>query len=177
MTKISTLLQEAEKEIQPVFKDIEEMVFVNQARVLDAFQAVRVREHHFYSSTGYGYNDIGRDLLEEIYARVFRAEDALVRSQMVSGTHAISLCLFGLLKPGDELVAAAGKPYDTLAQIIGIDQPLPDTLVNQGVLYREIPLRKAKWIWMPWKRWSGNRREWFLFSVPGDMLIGRLTGR
>ncbi len=120
------------------------MVFLNQTRVLEAFQAVRVREHHFYSSTGYGYNDIGRDLLEEIYARVFGAEDALVRSQMVSGTHAISLCLFGLLKPGDELVAAVGKPYDTLAQIIGIDRPLPDTLADQGVLYREVPLREGR---------------------------------
>lgn len=131
---------QAQEEIQPVFRKIDELVFRNQARVLDIFREARVRDYHFHSSTGYGYNDTGRDLLEKIYARVFGAEAALVRSQVVSGTHAIALCLFAVLRSGDELLAAVGRPYDTLTRAIGIEEPLPGTLLDRGVTYREVPL-------------------------------------
>ncbi|NLU49993.1 MAG: hypothetical protein GXX09_06240 [Syntrophomonadaceae bacterium] len=134
------LLLKAERDAKKLFEQIDDLVFVNQARVLDVFRQARVRDFHFNSSTGYGYNDAGRDLLEEIYAGVFKGEAAVVRSQIVSGTHAISLCLFALLGPGDELLAATGRPYDTLVRVIGGDGVRRGTLTGRGVVYRELPL-------------------------------------
>lgn len=134
------LVIEAEKKVREVFDRIEETAFVNQARVLEAFQRARVREHHFHSSTGYGYNDTGRDVLESIYAAVFGGEGALVRSQIISGTHALSLCLFALLRPGDELVSACGRPYDTLVRVIGAKGQTRFSLVERGINYREVAL-------------------------------------
>ncbi|ADI01859.1 aminotransferase class I/II-fold pyridoxal phosphate-dependent enzyme [Syntrophothermus lipocalidus] len=134
------LVIEAEKKVREVFDRIEETAFVNQARVLEAFQRARVREHHFHSSTGYGYNDTGREVLESIYAAVFGGEGALVRSQIISGTHALSLCLFALLRPGDELVSACGRPYDTLVRVIGAKGQTRFSLVERGINYREVAL-------------------------------------
>jgi cystathionine beta-lyase family protein involved in aluminum resistance len=128
----------AEKVLAENFAQLEETAYLNQAKVLKAFQKNQVRDYHFHTySSGYGYNDLGREVLESIYAQVFSAPSAIVRSQIVSGTHAISACLFGILRPGDELVSLTGAPYDTLA---GIIKDLPGCLSNQGIKYREVPL-------------------------------------
>ena len=104
--------------VRPVWAGIDELVLRNQARVLAAFQEAGVSEVHFAESTGYGYNDIGREKLDEVFARAFGAEAGLVRVQFASGTHAIATGLFAALRPGDRLIAAAGAPYDTLQQVI-----------------------------------------------------------
>jgi cystathionine beta-lyase family protein involved in aluminum resistance len=126
--------------LRPVFERIDATVWANTERVLEAFRATRVRELHFQGTTGYGFHDAGREALEELYARVFGAEAALVRAQVVSGTHAIVLCLQAVLQPGQELVAAAGRPYDTLYRVIGAGEGAVDGLVQRGVGYREVPL-------------------------------------
>lgn len=137
-------IREAEQLIAAQFKLFEDKAYINGARILHAFQEERVREHHFYGSTGYGYGDMGRAALERVYAHAFQAEEALVRPQIVSGTHAISACLFALLQPGDELLGITGRPYDTLANIIDGGSERQGTLMKQGILYREIPLTQAK---------------------------------
>ena len=126
--------------MQELFAYYEEIAYDNQTKVLKAFQDHRVREGHFQFSSGYGYGDLGRDELESIYAQVFGAEDAMVRSQIVSGTHAISACLLALLRPGDELLSLVGSPYDTLRNVIGVNNPHRGSLIERGVKYREIPL-------------------------------------
>lgn len=113
---------------------------MNHQRVLQAFRDHKVREDHFRNYTGYGYGDAGRDVMEKIWAQVFGTEDALVRSGIISGTHALSLVLGALLKPGDELCSLAGAPYDTLQQVIGTRGTSAQTLINRGVTYRELPL-------------------------------------
>ena len=137
------LIKEAEKVLYAKFEELNEIAFANQEKVLKALQRKNVHESHFNSSTGYGYDDMGRDDLEGIYAEVFGAEDAMVRSQIVSGTHAISSCLFGILRPGDELISLIGSPYDTLGNVIGKNNPTLGTLVERGVIYREVPLTPA----------------------------------
>lgn len=134
------LIRQGERSLREVFAEWEEIAYFNQARVLQSFQKHRVRESFFASGSGYGYGDMGRDELEGIYADVFHTEDAMVRGQIVSGTHAISACLFGLLRPGDEMVAVAGSPYDTLGGIIGKNSPDKGTLIERGISYREVPL-------------------------------------
>ena len=105
----------------PVLPEVvDKRIDTNQFRVLSSFQNHRVSESHFIPSTGYGYDDNGRDTLESIYAEVFGGEAGLVRPQIISGTHAISTALFGILRPGDELLYITGKPYDTLEEIVGI---------------------------------------------------------
>ncbi|MDM5207379.1 methionine gamma-lyase family protein [Cytobacillus kochii] len=117
---LSEIVQEVEKKISCVTHKIEERIDENQFRVLQRFQKHRVSDSHFIPSTGYGYDDAGRDTLELIYADVFGGEAALVRPQIISGTHAISTALFGILRPGDDLLYITGKPYDTLEEIVGI---------------------------------------------------------
>ncbi|MDD3852773.1 MAG: methionine gamma-lyase family protein [Syntrophomonadaceae bacterium] len=141
MTGVNTIKQ-AEQLLSPVFTKYEETAYYNQVKVLQAFQKYRVRDTHFNASSGYGYGDISRDTLEEIYAEIFKAEDAMVRSQIVSGTHAISACLFGLLRPGDQLISVTGAPYDTLGRVIGIKESLTGTLTERGIIYSEVPLDK-----------------------------------
>ncbi|MGI6066995.1 MAG: aminotransferase class I/II-fold pyridoxal phosphate-dependent enzyme [Bacillota bacterium] len=136
---LDSLVQQAEETAVLCQKRIDETVRFNLHKVLSVFQKNRVGEIHLGSTSGYGYNDLGRTVLEKIYAEVFGAEDALVRQQIISGTHAITLALFGNLLPGDELLAV-GKPYDTLQKVIGTDKKEPGTLREMGVLYREIPL-------------------------------------
>lgn len=102
------------------FKEIDETARFNQEKVLDAFISNRVSEACFSHTTGYGYGDTGRDTLDKIYAEVFGAEDALVRHNIVNGTHCLTIALFSVLRPGDTLLAATGKPYDTLEEVIGI---------------------------------------------------------
>ncbi|WP_312093709.1 methionine gamma-lyase family protein [Niallia sp.] len=119
-TQLEALVNEVEEQIEEVHQGIDKRIDGNQFRVLSSFQNHRVSESHFIPSTGYGYDDIGRDTLESIYAEVFGGEAGLVRPQIISGTHAISTALFGILRPGDELLYITGKPYDTLEEIVGI---------------------------------------------------------
>lgn len=121
------------------FAHLERIKEINQLKVLQAMQETRLSDIHFHSSTGYGYNDIGREKLEEIYAEVFSAEAALVRPTIVNGTHALTLCLQALLGSGDRILSVSGKPYDTLDQVIGIKEH-PLSLVNLGVEYDSISL-------------------------------------
>lgn len=118
--KLQPVVQEIEQQIKNVHKEIEARAEKNQFRVLKSYQKHQVSDSHFIPSTGYGYDDRGRDTLEEIYADVFGGEAGLVRQQIISGTHAISICLFGVLRPGDELLYITGKPYDTLEEIVGL---------------------------------------------------------
>ena len=139
---LDKLIIEAEETARSCQDQIDDLVCFNINKVLAAFRRLRVADMHLQASTGYGYNDAGRTTLEDIYAQVFCAESALVRQQIVSGTHAISLALFGVLLPGDELLSL-GRPYDTLQKVIGSDLREPGTLRELGVSYREIPLNDA----------------------------------
>lgn len=136
------LIKEAERVLRDRFAEIDETAYYNQKKVLHAFQKFKVREENFNTTSGYGYGDLGRDRLEDIYAEIFKAEDAMVRGQIVSGTHAITACLFGVLRPGDELVSILGTPYDTLANVIGRASSARGTLVERGIKYKEIPLQE-----------------------------------
>ena len=137
------LLKRAEEvltALQDRFKEIDARAEANQLKVLTAMQEARVSEACLHPSTGYGYNDLGRDTLEKVYAAVFCAEDALVRPQIASGTHALAIALSGNLRPGDVLVSPVGSPYDTLEEVIGI-RPSTGSLAEYGVIYRQIDLR------------------------------------
>ena len=134
------LVQEAEKRCQPIFEKIDEIALVNTEKVLNALQNHQVAARHFAPTTGYGYDDVGRDTLERLFADLFGAEAAIVRPQIASGTHALSMCLFGLLKPGDELMYASGAPYDTLEDVIGVRGCPPGSLKEMGVSYCEVPM-------------------------------------
>jgi len=141
---IETIKMQSEQEITPEHKRIDEIVEFNQEKVLHAFQKLRVSDSHFNPTTGYGYDDFGRDTLESLYAEIFKAEDALVRPQLISGTHAITTALFGVLRPGDELLYITGDPYDTLRDVIGTGWKKDmGSLRDFGVSYQSIPLTKA----------------------------------
>ena len=133
-------IEAAETQCTAAFQKIDRMALQNTACVLDAFQRHEVAVRHFTPTTGYGYGDLGRDTLERIFAELFGAEAAMVRPQIVSGTHALSLCLFGLLLPGDELLYASGAPYDTLENVIGIHDPCVGSLKEMGVSYAQVEL-------------------------------------
>ena len=132
-------LSEAEKVIEPMLKKIDEVAYFNSKKVLDAFWGENVSETHFNMTTGYGYGDIGRDTLERVYAHIFKAEDALVRNQFISGTHALSTTFFALLRPGDVLLSITGKPYDTLDSVIGFNDNA-SSLKAFGINYEQIDL-------------------------------------
>lgn len=142
--KITDLKREVLKESEPLFAHIEDVAEANTLKVLDAMRECRVSDAHFNTTTGYAYDDIGRGKLEELYAKIFGAESALVRTQFVSGTHALATVLFGILRPGDELVSLTGKPYDTMQTVIGYDNPSPGSLKEFGVLYNELPMVAGK---------------------------------
>ena len=112
--------QKIEKELKSRFEQIDETAEYNQLKVIRAMQKNRVSDAHFAGSSGYGYNDLGRDALEDVYADAFHAQSALVRPQIACGTHALAVAMSGNLRPGDELLAISGKPYDTLEEVIGI---------------------------------------------------------
>ena len=133
------LYQEARVSLQDKFCELDRICEENTAKVLAAFWANHVSESHFGSTTGYGYDDAGRDVIERIFAQIFGAEDALVRTQFISGSHALSKTLFGILRPGDLLLSISGTPYDTLHEVIGIIDN-PSSLKSFGVLYDEISL-------------------------------------
>lgn len=145
-------IQLAEKSLQdisPVFAEIDENKEYNQIKVLKAMQKHRLSDSHFTNTTGYGYGDIGRETLESIYAEVFKAEDALVRPHIVSGTHALTIALFGNLRPGDTLLAVTGSPYDTLHQVIGLEGNNIGSLKEYGVKYKQIELNSSYKIDIP----------------------------
>lgn len=131
--------QKIEQELLPRFAKIQKTAEYNQLKVVRAMQKCRVSAECFQSGTGYGYNDIGRDTLEEVYANVFHTEAALVRAQITCGTHALAVALAGNLRPGDELLSISGKPYDTLEEVIGI-RPSNGSLAEYGVSYRQVDL-------------------------------------
>ncbi|BAC13605.1 aluminum resistance protein [Oceanobacillus iheyensis HTE831] len=137
---MESLIEQAEQDCSLQQKDIQKNVEINQKRVLNAFRHHRISDSHLQGTTGYGYDDIGRDSLEAVYAEVFGGEDALVRPQLVSGTHAITTALFGVLRPGDELVYITGKPYDTMEEVIGKPGKQEGSLHDFNIGYREIPL-------------------------------------
>lgn len=133
------LSKKAEEDLRPIFNEAERIAEYNSLKVLMAFQKYNLSEMHFNGTTGYGYGDIGRDTIEKIFADIFKAEDSLVRTQFISGTHAISTALFGILRPGDTLISISGKPYDTLDEVIGIEEN-GSSLISHGVKYEQIEL-------------------------------------
>lgn len=134
------LAARAEEALKEQFARVDTIAQINAEKVLDAFQTHRVSESYFAGTTGYGYDDLGRDKLDEIYAHIFHTEDALVRLQFVNGTHAITCALFGALKPGDILLYAVGAPYDTIQSAIGIVGDAPGSLKSYGIGYRQVEL-------------------------------------
>ena len=137
--KIIKLVKDSEKELDEEFKKIDEICEYNSLKVLNAFWNNKLSEAHFSQTTGYGYDDIGRDVIEKIYAEIFGAEDALVRSQFISGSHALTVALFAYLRPGDTMLSISGLPYDTLHEVIGI-VPNDSSLKSFGVNYEQIDL-------------------------------------
>lgn len=137
--EVINLSKKVEKDLRPIFDETEKIAEYNSLKVLSAFQKYNLSEMHFNGTTGYGYGDIGRDTIEKIYADIFKSEDSLVRTQFISGTHAISTALFGILRPGDTLISISGKPYDTLDEVIGIEKN-KSSLISYGVKYEQIDL-------------------------------------
>ena len=138
--ELKPLVEEVEQMIKPIHEKIEERIDRNQFRVLKSYQNHKVSDSHFIPSTGYGYDDYGRDTLDKIYAEVFGGEAGLVRIQMISGTHAIATALYGVLRPGDELLYITGKPYDTLEEIIGIRGQGTGSLKEYGITYNSVDI-------------------------------------
>ena len=137
--EIIKLTKETEKEIEPIFKKIEEVSEFNSLKVLKAFQNNNISDMHFNQTTGYGYGDVGRDTCEKVFAEVLGAEDSLVRGQFISGTHALTVALFSFLRPGDTMLSITGKPYDTLDEVIGITDN-PSSLKSFGIKFEQIDL-------------------------------------
>lgn len=138
--EIIDLAEQAEEELKPIYKKYENNTMINSIKVFKAFQNAGVSTSDFNEVTGYGYSDVGRDKLERIYAEVFKAEDAIVRPQIMCGTHALSVTLFGLLKYGDTLLSISGDPYDTLKSVIGTEGNSKNSLMAHGVKYEQIEL-------------------------------------
>jgi cystathionine beta-lyase family protein involved in aluminum resistance len=143
---IDEIISAAEKSLRTQFSKIDQIEEYGTRRVLDVFREYQVAYRHFSPTTGYGYDDIGRDTLEKIFASLFGTESAIVRPQIASGTHAISLCLFGLVLPGDDIVSATGMPYDTLENIIGWNEGKAPvgSLREMGVSFHAVPLKDGK---------------------------------
>lgn len=138
--ELENLSIQAEKDLREEFLKIDQACMQNSIKVLNAFQKNKIAEVHFGQTTGYGYDDIGRDTIEKVFADVLKAEDALVRTQFISGTHAITVALFACLRPGDTLLSICGKPYDTLDPIIGIEDN-PSSLKSYNINYEQIDLK------------------------------------
>jgi cystathionine beta-lyase family protein involved in aluminum resistance len=140
MERLEALAIEVDSDIAEISQEIEANAYINHKKILEKFVESGISDYHLKGSTGYGYNDSARDKLEEIYAGVFGSQAALVRSQIVSGTHAIALCLYGVLRPGDELLSVVGLPYDSLHGMIGINSCESGSLKDFGVSYRQVDL-------------------------------------
>lgn len=137
--KVLELSKKAEKDVKNIFEEIDEICEYNTLKVLKAFQDNHISEIHFGSTTGYGYSDIGREAIERVYSQIFKAEDSLVRSQFISGTHALTVALFAFLRPGDTMLSITGLPYDTLHEVIGIKENA-SSLKSYGIQYDQVDL-------------------------------------
>ena len=142
--KILKLKSEVLKKSAEQFQRVEEVSEFNTQKVLDAMRELKISDAHFKTSTGYAYGDIGREKLDELFAKIFKAESALVRTQFVSGTHALATVLFGILRPGDEIISVTGEPYDTMQTVIGYKKNSAGSLKEFGISYREIDLKNNK---------------------------------
>ena len=142
--EIINLLKEAEKDTAPYMQRAEEIAQYNTFKVLNSFRKHNISEMHLGTTTGYGYDDVGRDTLDKVYADAFGAEDAIVRHNIVNGTMALASCLYGILRPGDKLLAVTGKPYDTLEEVIGVRGEGNGSLKDFGVDYAEVDLKDGK---------------------------------
>ncbi len=138
-----SLIKEAEQALSQIFSRIDSQVKINLKRVLDALRHHRVGPHHFAGVSGYGHDDLGRQVLDQVFAEVMGAEAAAVRVQFVSGTHAIACALYGVLRPGDEMLTVVGAPYETLEEVIGIRGENQGSLSDFGITYRELPLTEV----------------------------------
>lgn len=136
---LEEIIKNADKDLEEIFKKVDKIEELNSEKVLNAFIDNKICETDFNSTSGYGYNDIGRDKIEKVFADIFKAEASLVRSQFISGTHAIATCLFALLRPGDTLLSISGKPYDTLDSVIGFNDN-ESSLKSFNVNYKQIDL-------------------------------------
>ena len=136
---IDDLVKEAEENCREIFKEIDENEEYFSKLVLDAFRSENINENHFNMTTGYGYNDTGREAIERVFARVLKGEASLVRNQFISGSHALTIAFFGLLRPNDTLLSITGLPYDTLHEVIGIKDN-PSSLKSFGIHYEQIDL-------------------------------------
>ena len=136
---IIEFVYKCEEKVLEQFREIDKISFFNSMKVLKAFHDNKVSEAHLYGTTGYGYNDYGRDALESVYASVFKCEDALVRGQLISGTHALTVAMSAMLRPGDTMLSITGKPYDTLDKVIGIEDN-DSSLISYGIKYEQIDL-------------------------------------
>lgn len=140
------LIKQAEKFLQKEFENIDDIRDFNQEKVLNAFVENKVAPEHFYTVSGYGHDDLGREVLDKVFADVFKAEKAIVRVHFASGTHTLACCLFGNLRPGDKLISVLGTPYDTMLEVIGTTgdaETKADSLIAHGVHYDEIPLKNG----------------------------------
>lgn len=135
------IIKTAEAKVRNVFESIDEIKDYNQEKVLEAFRKNKVGAEHFAYVSGYGHDDMGREALDRVYADIFKAESAIVRNNFVSGTHALSCVLFGVLRSGDKLLSVVGSPYDTMQTVIGTRNSSASSLIAHGVLYDEIPLK------------------------------------
>lgn len=137
--QVFDLLKEAESKLDSIYKRQDDIEFINSQKVLDAFRENQITEDCFHMTTGYGYNDLGRDMIEKVYSTIFKSEDSLVRTQFISGTHALSTALFACLRPGDIMLSITGKPYDTLDEVIGI-RDNASSLKAFGIVYQQVDL-------------------------------------
>ena len=143
MQKIDEIIGQSNNDLRPVFDELDRIEFENSKKVLEAFKENKISEAHLNGTTGYGYGDMGREAIENIFTKIFKGEDAIVRSQFISGTQTISTCLFGILRPGDTVLSINGKPYDTLDEVIGIVDN-PSSLKAWGIKYEQVELKDGK---------------------------------
>lgn len=144
------IIKQAEKDLREQFEIIDEIRDFNQEKVLNAFIENKVAPEHFYTVSGYGHDDMGREVLDKVFADVFKAEKAIARIHFASGTHTLACVLFGNLRPGNKLISVAGAPYDTMQEVIGTlgeEEIREDSLIAHGVLYDEVPLKMMMLIW------------------------------
>ena len=178
--KVLKLVNECEKDCFEEFQKIDELSSYNSLKVLNAFQKNEVTDSCFNETTGYGYNDLGREKIEEVFKDVLGAEDALVRGQFISGSHALNVCFFALLRPGDLLLSITGKPYDTLDEVIGIKEN-NSSLKSFGVKYDQIDLVNDDFDYNAIRNYLENRIfttkdvDSFLFNVSKKVMISVYT--
>ena len=138
--EVLKVANECETELKDIFMSIDNAAYNNSLKVLNAFHKYKISENHFQETTGYGYADLGRDTIEQVFAEVLGSEDALVRNQFISGSHALNVTFFALLRPGDTMLSISGEPYDTLHEVIGI-KPNASSLKSFQINYAQIDLK------------------------------------